>query len=50
MERGEGTLGSLSTDDSLFQNLNSATEELKTFAQDFRRDPKKYLRLKFGLF
>ena len=50
IEHGEGTLGSLSTDDSLFQNLNSATEEMRAFAQDFRKDPKKYLRIKFGIF
>lgn len=50
IEHGEGTLGRLSTDESLFLNLNTATEELRAFAEDFRRDPKKYLRLKFGLF
>ena len=50
IEHGEGTLGRLSTDESLFLNLNTATEELRAFAEDFRRDPKKYLRLRFGLF
>ena len=50
IEHGEGTLGRLATDESLFLNLNTASEELRAFAEEFRRNPKKYLRLKFGLF
>ena len=50
IEQGEGTLGRLSTDETLFLNLNTATKAFKAFAEDFRKNPKKYLRLKFGLF
>jgi phospholipid/cholesterol/gamma-HCH transport system substrate-binding protein len=53
MDRGEGTLGKLSTDDTLYKNaseatanLNKATEELNKLLADFQAHPRKYINLK----
>jgi phospholipid/cholesterol/gamma-HCH transport system substrate-binding protein len=53
MDRGEGTLGKLSTDDTLYQNaseatanLNKATQELNKLLADFQAHPRKYINLK----
>lgn len=46
VERGEGTLGKLAKDDSLYCNIQNLTEELRTLIQDFQKHPRKYIRLK----
>lgn len=43
LERGEGTLGRLSTDDSLYINLNATIANLNQLVADIRADPRKYL-------
>jgi len=43
LERGEGTLGRLSKDDSLYVNLNSAVTNLNQLTTDIRANPRKYL-------
>jgi phospholipid/cholesterol/gamma-HCH transport system substrate-binding protein len=45
MERGEGTLGRLSTDDALYDNVNRAAESLALLLDDFRANPKKYVNV-----
>jgi len=52
MDRGEGTLGKLSTDDELYRNateaaanLNKATTELNKLLADFQAHPRKYINL-----
>jgi phospholipid/cholesterol/gamma-HCH transport system substrate-binding protein len=52
MDRGEGTLGKLSTDDTLYKNaseasanLNKATQELNKLLVDFQAHPRKYINL-----
>ena len=52
MDRGEGTLGKLSTDDTLYKNaseatanLNKATGELNRLLADFQAHPRKYINL-----
>ena len=43
IERGEGTLGQLVANDSLYNNLNLAAESVHLLATDVRENPKKYL-------
>jgi phospholipid/cholesterol/gamma-HCH transport system substrate-binding protein len=50
INQGEGTVGKLMVDPALYTNLNSASAELVKLLYDFRQDPKKFLRIKFGLF
>lgn len=50
MTQGEGTIGKLFVDPSLYSNLNSASAEVVKLLYDFRQDPKRFLRIKFGLF
>lgn len=43
MERGEGTLGRLSVDESLFENLNRVLESTHALTEDLRENPKRYI-------
>ena len=45
LERGEGTLGLLSKDDSLYHNLNRAVENLSRLTEDFQKNPRRYINL-----
>jgi phospholipid/cholesterol/gamma-HCH transport system substrate-binding protein len=45
IERGEGTLGKLSKEETLYNNLNQAADNIKKLSEDIRRQPKKYLKL-----
>lgn len=42
---GEGTLGRLSRDDSLYTSLNRAASEIANLAADIRANPRKYVNL-----
>jgi phospholipid/cholesterol/gamma-HCH transport system substrate-binding protein len=46
MERGEGTLGLLSTDPALYQNLERASASLEALLEDVRENPGRYVRLR----
>lgn len=45
LEAGEGTLGQLSRNDSLYMNLNRAAESLHLLATDVRENPGRYVRV-----
>jgi phospholipid/cholesterol/gamma-HCH transport system substrate-binding protein len=47
---GQGTLGQLLVNQQLYDNLNGATREMHLLMKDFRANPKKFLRIKLGLF
>lgn len=45
IEKGEGTLGKLTKDEALYNNLSSASKELDLLLQDFRLNPKRYVNV-----
>lgn len=47
---GQGTIGQLLVNPQLYDNLNGATREMHLLMKDFRANPKKFLRIKLGLF
>lgn len=42
INRGEGTLGQLTNNDSLYNNLNNAAHSLDALMKDFKQNPKRY--------
>jgi len=47
---GEGTIGQLLNNPSLFDSLNGTTTELHGLLKDFRANPKKFLSIKLHIF
>ncbi|HYK16821.1 MAG TPA: MlaD family protein [Bryobacteraceae bacterium] len=47
---GQGTLGQLLVNPALYDNLSGATREMHGLMQDFRANPKKFLRIKLAIF
>src|SRR3984957_10658594 len=47
---GQGTIGQLLVNQQLYDNLNGATREMHLLMQDFRANPKKFLRIKLSIF
>lgn len=45
IESGQGTLGKLTKDEKLYENLNNASRELDLLLQDFRLNPKRYVNV-----
>ncbi len=45
LKQGEGTLGQLMTNDSLYNNLNSTLLQVNLLSQDFRLNPRRYVNL-----
>ena len=50
MNNGQGTMARLLNDPSLFEDLDSLTRESHALIKDFRANPKKFLRIKLGIF
>ena len=50
LNRGEGTFGRAVNDPRLYDNMNEFTSEMRALLSDFRKNPKKYLRVKLSLF
>ena len=47
---GQGTLGQVLVNPQLYESLNGAAAETREFMKAFRANPKKFLRIKLGLF
>lgn len=47
---GQGTIGQLLVNPQLYDNLNGATRQMHLLMQDFRANPKKFLRIKLSIF
>ena len=45
VERGEGTLGRLSTDETLYVSLNDAAASLNSLLMDLQANPNKYINI-----
>lgn len=45
LDRGEGTLGRLARDDSLYMNLNRAAESVFRLTEDLRENPGRYVTI-----
>jgi len=50
VEAGEGTLGALVQDPSLYDDLKRAASEIDALVADIRANPKKYVRVNFSIF
>ena len=47
---GQGTLGQLLVNPQLYESLNGVTREVQGLVKDIHANPKKFLRIKLGLF
>jgi len=47
---GQGTIGQLLVNPQLYDNLSGTTREMHLLMQDFRANPKKFLRIKLAIF
>jgi phospholipid/cholesterol/gamma-HCH transport system substrate-binding protein len=50
VNNGQGTLGQLLVNPALYESLDGTTRELHGLLQDFRSNPKKFLRIKLAIF
>jgi phospholipid/cholesterol/gamma-HCH transport system substrate-binding protein len=46
VERGEGTLGRLTADAALYDNLNEAATSMRALIEDIKREPRRYFDLR----
>jgi phospholipid/cholesterol/gamma-HCH transport system substrate-binding protein len=47
---GQGTLGQLMVNPQLYDSMKGLTTEMQSLLQDIHKNPKKFLRIKLGLF
>jgi phospholipid/cholesterol/gamma-HCH transport system substrate-binding protein len=50
LEAGDGSAGRLLHDERLYENLDQAAIELRGLLADIRREPRKYLHVRVGIF
>ncbi|MFQ5778372.1 MAG: MlaD family protein [Terriglobia bacterium] len=50
LNEGEGSFGRAVNDPRLYDNINEFVSETRALISDFRKNPKKYLRVKLSLF
>ena len=48
IEKGKGSLGKLATDDTMYNNLSEASEELAALLKEMKLNPKRFVH--FSLF
>lgn len=48
VNKGEGTLGQLARNDSLYTSLNALSEQLAILLKDYNANPEKYMYLRLG--
>jgi phospholipid/cholesterol/gamma-HCH transport system substrate-binding protein len=49
LEQGQGSLGKLLKDDSLYHNLNRSSEDLDRLLEDIRQNPGRYIDFRFSI-
>ncbi|HEV2206164.1 MAG TPA: hypothetical protein VGR36_06470, partial [Candidatus Acidoferrales bacterium] len=50
LNSNQGTLGKMFSDPALYDNMTGLTGDVRLLMQDFRKNPKKFLRIKLGIF
>jgi phospholipid/cholesterol/gamma-HCH transport system substrate-binding protein len=50
LNSNQGTAGDFFTDPQLYNNLTGLTNDMRGLVGDFRKDPKKFLHVKFSIF
>lgn len=50
MNNGQGTIAQLLNNPQLYESIDGTTREMQGLLKDFRANPKKFLRIKLGLF
>ena len=50
IEQGEGTLGLLGTDETMYQDVKRMVRQIDMIIEDIRRDPGKYLNIEMKIF
>jgi phospholipid/cholesterol/gamma-HCH transport system substrate-binding protein len=50
MNSNQGTIGKMFNDPALYDNATGLTGDLRLLIADFRKDPKKFLHIKLGIF
>jgi phospholipid/cholesterol/gamma-HCH transport system substrate-binding protein len=50
MTSNQGTIGKFFNDPALYDNMTGLSGDLRLLVADFRRDPKKFLHIKLGIF
>lgn len=50
LNSGQGSIGKFFTDPAFYDNITGLSGDLRLMIADFRRNPKKYLHIKLGIF
>lgn len=50
LNTNQGTLGKMFNDPALYDNMTGLTGDMRLFMGDFRKNPKKFLHIKLGIF
>jgi phospholipid/cholesterol/gamma-HCH transport system substrate-binding protein len=50
LNSSQGTLGKFFTDPTFYDNMTGLTGDMRLLIADFRKNPKKFLRIKLGVF